>query len=136
MAQTSIDTSDQADCQSGNSLAWTACVDRICARMPNSNSGLLAWDSASGESPWVWAARAGIPEAVQLEAVAESLGVDFRRDLASLPSSPSFLAQIPIAYARRHVMLGLSESESAIRLAIGRRETWSQIDILRRLLRA
>jgi hypothetical protein len=42
--------------------------------------------------------------------------------------------QIPIAYARRHVMLGLAESDSAICLAIGCRESWAQLDVARRIL--
>jgi general secretion pathway protein E len=134
VSQSSIDVSDRTQNQSGTPSSWSACVDRIRARVPNSQSSAIAWESASGESPWVWAARAGIPETVQLEAIAESLGVEFLRDLSSLPSSPSFLAQIPIAYARRHVMLGLSESDSTIKLAIGRRESWPQLDVLRRLM--
>jgi general secretion pathway protein E len=119
----------------GNELhLWAACAQNIGRRTSNSNTAVHQWDPASGENPWVWAERVGIPESVQLEAFAETLGVEFQRDLSTLPASQSFLAQVPIAYARRHVMLGLAESDTAVKLAIGRRESWSQLDVLRRLL--
>jgi general secretion pathway protein E len=114
---------------------WARCVESIQKRCPQDLSAKFAWDAASGENPWQWAERAGIAETVQLEAFAEVLGVGFVTDLSALPSSPSFLAEIPIAYARRHVMLGLSENESFIKLALGRRVSWPQVDVLRRLLR-
>lgn len=112
---------------------WSALAERISRRVSGSKSEVDPWNVASGENPWQWAERAAIPEVVQLEAFAEALGAPFKRDLSAIPSAPSFLAAFPIAYARRHVILGLSESETGITLVLGRRESWPQIDVLRRL---
>src|SRR3972149_10222957 len=114
---------------------WARCVESIQKRAPQDVIAKFAWDAASGESPWQWAERAGIAETLQLEAFAESLGVDFLPDLSPFPSSPTFLAEFPIAYSRRHVMLGLAECETSVKLALGRRASWPQVDVLRRLLR-
>jgi general secretion pathway protein E len=114
---------------------WARCIASIRRRVPQDLVATIAWDAATGESPWQWAERAGIADSVQLEAFADVLGVEFLKDLSPLPPSSSFLAEIPIAYARRHAMLGLSECEASIRLVLGRRESWPQIDVLRRLLR-
>jgi general secretion pathway protein E len=114
---------------------WAQCVESIRRRISPDVVAKFAWDTASGENPWQWAERAGIAETVQLEALAEVLGVEFLADLSPLPSSPSFLAEIPIAYARRHAMLGLAENEASVKLALGRRASWPQLDVLRRLLR-
>lgn len=112
---------------------WHSLTARMTAR--GSLQTVEAWNSTSGENPWQWAERTQIPEIVQLEAYAESVGVEFRRDLSALPSAPSFLAAFPIAHARRHVVLGLGESEGGMTLALGRRESWPQVDVLRRLLK-
>ena len=109
---------------------WARCVESIQKRAPQDVIAKFAWDAASGESPWQWAERAGIAETLQLEAFAESLGVDFLTDLSPLPSSPTFLAEFPIAYSRRHVMLGLAECETSVKLALGRRASWPQVDVL------
>ena len=117
---------------SGQKPFWEACVENIGGRTA---AAVLAWDPSSGENPWQWAERAGVPALIQLEAFADVVGASFRRDLTELPASSSFLMHIPIASARRHVMLGLGESESSVTLALGRRESWPQLDVLRRLLR-
>jgi general secretion pathway protein E len=114
---------------------WARCVESIQKRTSQNVVAKFAWDVASGESPWQWAERAGIAETVQLEAFAEVLGVEFLTDLSSLPPASSFLAEFPIAYARRHVMIGLGECENSVKLALGRRDSWPQVDVLRRLLR-
>lgn len=111
---------------------WHYLTTRMIAR--GSLPTVEAWDPTSGENPWQWAQRVHIPEPVQLEAYAESLGVEFRRDLSTLPAAPTFLSLFPIAHARRHVVLGLGETEQGLTLALGRRESWPQLDVLRRLV--
>ena len=118
-----------------NESPWARCVESITRRASASLDDKFTWDAASGESPWQWAERAAIPERVQLEALAEVLGTEFQADLSAYAAGPSFLAHVPIAVARRHVILGLAESTTAITLAMGRRTSWPQLDILRRLLR-
>jgi general secretion pathway protein E len=113
---------------------WTACFERLGQSAGGFTGESMAWDPASGESPWQWAERARIPENVQLEALAEMLGAEFKCDLSQLPASRSFTDAIPIAYARRHMMLGVGETETCITLAIGQRASWSQLDVLRRIL--
>jgi general secretion pathway protein E len=114
---------------------WWQLASSLVAHAAADNLQIEAWNSSSGENPWQWAERTAIPESVQLEAYTDLLGIAFQRDLSSLPSAPSFVAAFPIAYARRHAILGLNESESTITLALGRRDSWPQVDVLRRLLR-
>jgi general secretion pathway protein E len=113
---------------------WASCVETIRRYAGGTIADSIAWDPTSRENPWQWAERAAIPEATQLQAFADGLGVKFERDLSALPPAPSFLAMYPIAHARRHLVLGLKEGDSSITLAIGRRENWSQVDVFRRLL--
>src|SRR5689334_6618902 len=86
---------------------WPALVERMheCAHVSEPKS--IPWEPDSGESPWQWADRASIPEIARLEAFAKTVGVEFHRDLSAYPPAPSFLSTYPIAYARRHFILGL-----------------------------
>jgi general secretion pathway protein E len=97
-------------------------------------SGQMAWDSATGETPLQWAQRIGIPEQDQLVAHAEAIGVEFTVELKEFPASPRFVEEFPINYARRHSILGLIRN-GGIALAIGRLESWPQLDVVRRLFR-
>src|SRR5204863_8963357 len=46
--------------------------------------------------------------ALSLRALAQQLGIEFVEDLAARPASAQFLEKIPIAFARRHGILGLA----------------------------
>ena len=121
--------------QATTNPVWSALANRIKASATTHKTELDEYDPASGENPWQWAERIAVPEDVQLAAFSAEMGIPFQRDLSALPFSPSFLAAFPIAYARRHVILGLSESSDRLKLAVGRRLSWPQVDILRRLLK-
>jgi general secretion pathway protein E len=112
---------------------WSACVDRMRMRRPASESHHESWTQDSGENPWQWANRVGVSEADQLEALSNVLNVEVIRDLSGYAPASSFLAAMPIAYARKHVILGICETESEIVLALASREGWNQTDVLRRL---
>jgi general secretion pathway protein E len=114
---------------------WSRCANAIERRCVDGLAGKHPWTLESGESPLQWAERVGIAESVQLEALADVLGCDYLADLSALVPSPTFLKQIPIAFARANAALGFAENDLTIRLAMGRRESWLQIDVVRRMLR-
>src|SRR5690349_10658261 len=97
---------------------WTAVAEQLSTAAAKSNSEFAPWESTSGESPWQWAERVGIPQAFQLQAYADAIGAEFKQDLSSLASSPFFLSAFPIGYARRHAVLGLCESTAGLTLAM------------------
>jgi general secretion pathway protein E len=82
-----------------------------------------AADSEGGDSVEplaAWAARWHVPWTTQLDPGTVS---------------PDFRERVPIAFARQHVVLGLTTESGRQRLVIGRQESWPQRDILSRWLR-
>lgn len=93
-----------------------------------------SYDPQAGISPLAWARDQQVPAALVLETTAEWLGVPFRADLAGVRASARFLERVPIAMARQHAVMAIDDGQAEITLAIGRPESWSQLDILRKTL--
>jgi general secretion pathway protein E len=121
-------THDNARCTNPQSELAAALL------LAHAGTPLAAWDSATGETPLQWAQRVGVSEQDQLAAYAETIGAEFVAELKEFPASPRFVEEFPINYARRHLILGLVRN-SGIALAIGRLESWPQLDVVRRLFR-
>lgn len=64
------------------------------------------------------ARQAGIPEDSISKAAADSLGIKHKDSLADAIISDDFLERVPIAFARRHAILGLSSSNGTVPVAI------------------
>ncbi len=97
--------------------------------MPNKSTQLSGTGTGEGEAP------AETPPAIRPKWFRPTVYSAASTNWSPLPASPSFLTEIPIAYARRHAMLGLAASEASVKLALGHRASWPRLDVLRRLLR-
>ena len=84
------------------------------------------------------ARAAGAGEALVNAALAGTLGARFAESLSEYPTSSDFLARIPIAFARRHKVLGLAPidpaDQSTLILAMADVAQWQEIEVVSRLL--
>ena len=79
------------------------------------------------------ARQAGIPEDLVAAASAEALGLEFVEDLSHLPVSHEFLSAVPIAFARRHGLIGLADGEGSMRVAVADAAQWPQLQSMAKL---
>ena len=80
------------------------------------------------------ARQAGVEEEAIAAAAAKALGLEYIESLARLPASSEFVEAIPIAFARRHCLLGLASDNGVLRLAIADLAGWSQTNVLSKRL--
>ena len=80
------------------------------------------------------ARQAGVEEEAIAAAAAKALGLEYIESLARLPASSEFVEAIPIAFARRHCLLGLAGDNGALRLAMADLAGWSQTSVLAKRL--
>ena len=80
------------------------------------------------------ARQAGLEEGAIAVAAARAMGVEYMESLARFPASPEFLEKIPIAFARRHSLLGLAAEEGRMRVAVADPAAWPQLDVLSKRL--
>ncbi|MCC5828821.1 MAG: Flp pilus assembly complex ATPase component TadA [Phycisphaeraceae bacterium] len=74
----------------------------------------------------------------KLHRLAESTGIEFCRDLVGRPASMAFTHRIPIAFARRYLLLGLasdSKDHEELAVAAGSSEGLAHLDVVSRYLR-
>lgn len=71
---------------------------------------------------------------MDLRAFARSIGVPFHESLSEWPTSAEFVAKVPIAFARRHLILGLSGTDDELLVCMGDRATWQQAEVVSRFL--
>ena len=70
-----------------------------------------------------------------IAAAAAALGVPFAASLAAYPTSADFVAAVPIAFARRHKVLGLiGPAADHLLVALGDPAAWPQLQIVARFL--
>ncbi len=67
-------------------------------------------------------------------ATAETLGLPFAEKLAHLPVSHSFLQAVPIAYARRHGLIGLAGENGDVSVALADLAQWPHLQTLGKIL--
>ena len=82
-------------------------------------------------------ARPPEEESDRLEQLSAALNVPVIDDLKDRTASASFVERVPIAYARRHCLLGLSGNGvngAALPIAVSDVEGWDVLDVLSRLL--
>jgi general secretion pathway protein E len=65
---------------------------------------------------------------------AQKLGVDYFETLSAFGTSTEFVSRIPIAFARRHGILGLAGQDGTLLLAMSSLRSWNQLDIVGRFL--
>ncbi len=80
------------------------------------------------------ARQAGVEAGPIAVAAARALGLEFLEGLAQAPASPAFLAQVPIGFARRHCLLGLSSSNGRVRVAMADLAGWPQAEAVSKTL--
>ena len=81
------------------------------------------------------ARQAEVDEETLAAAAAEAMGLPFLADLSELPVSPEFLAAVPIAFARRHGLVGLTRRNGSVSVALADVAQWPQLQALAKLLR-
>ena len=84
------------------------------------------------------ALHAGLPEPTIVRAVAGALHVSFTESLSAYPTSSDFLCAVPIAFARRHKVLGVcppeTSNESHLLVALGDVSRFDQLPMVASLL--
>ncbi|MBM4033138.1 MAG: type II secretion system protein GspE [Planctomycetes bacterium] len=80
------------------------------------------------------ARAAQLPEAAIAAAAAGALGVPYVESLNGAVASPEFISTVPIAFARRHALLGLAGENGGLSLALCDPGTWPQAQGLAKLL--
>jgi general secretion pathway protein E len=80
------------------------------------------------------ARQAEVPEPAIAAAAAEALGVEFADDLQGRPISHDFLSNVPISFARRHAVVGLSKGNGELVVAAASLAQWPRFETLSKLL--
>lgn len=82
--------------------------------------------------------EAGLSETIVNQTLAGALNIPFAESLSAYPTSSDFLAGIPIAFARRHKLLGVTAIEPApdtpLLIALGDIANWEELQVISRLL--
>jgi len=110
--------------------------ERFAAALSARLNGQADEFSADGQPPRSpeHARRANVPDAVVAEAEAEALGLPYHRDLSRLSVSHDFLAKVPIAFARRHSIIGLAESGTGLTVVTNGTRQLSHVHSVAKLL--
>jgi general secretion pathway protein E len=80
------------------------------------------------------AQQANVIEETVSSAAAEALDVPYTASIAGRKVSPEFLAKIPIAYARREALVGLTGSDGSMDVALADVAQWSQVQVVGKVL--
>ena len=80
------------------------------------------------------ARQAKVDEAVIGRAAAAALGVAWEESLAQRPVSHAFLEAVPIAFARRHALVGLAGENGCLTVALADLAAWPQLGTLAKVL--
>jgi len=75
-----------------------------------------------------------VDEAVIGRAAAAALGVAWEESLAQRPVSHAFLEAVPIAFARRHALVGLAGENGCLTVALADLAAWPQLGTLAKVL--
>jgi general secretion pathway protein E len=86
------------------------------------------------------AREAGLGDSLVARGVARGLGIDFAESLSAYPTSAEFLSTVPIAFARKHKLMGLMPIDPAapnqkLLIAMGDLAQWEQLQVISRLLK-
>jgi general secretion pathway protein E len=79
----------------------------------------------------------GLPEIAGLRAVAAVLNLPVAESLSAYPTSADYVAAIPIAFARKHKLMGLAPPTvdgDRLWIAIGDLASWDQLQVVARFL--
>ena len=91
----------------------------------------LGFNSAESGLPAVEAVAA-IPSS--LVEMAHSLEISYADSLSTYPTSADFVARVPIAFARRHNIMGFAGPNQTLLLAMCALDSWQQLDVMGRFL--
>ena len=104
----------------------------IASRL-NGRSEALASEGTSPRSP-TQARQAKVEQPDIAAATAEALQKTFVEDLAGRSVSHEFLSAVPIAFARRHALIGLAGENGCMSVAVSDLAQWPQLQTLGKLL--
>lgn len=117
----------------GECRSWINHVVRLHYLTPEQVSSEQA--TSQGNSPLEATRAIGLTGNRELQAFSEWLQVPYWASLADQPPSAEFLARVPISYARQYAVLGFATTSEEMILALGSPESWSCLDVFRRLFR-
>ena len=80
------------------------------------------------------AREAAVDDNAIASATAEALGLPYAEDLSGRPVSHDFLTAVPIAFARRHGMIGLAGEDQSMPVALADLAQWPHLQILGKIL--
>jgi hypothetical protein len=80
------------------------------------------------------AREAAVDDDAIASATAEALGLPYAEDLSGRPVSHDFLTAVPIAFARRHGMIGLAGEDQSMPVALADLAQWPHLQILAKIL--
>ena len=89
----------------------------------------------NGTCSLVHAQQADIPPEIITSATAEALEIPFEIELKHRPVSHDFISTIPISFARRHAVIGLSAENGTMPVAVASITQWSQLQAISNLLK-
>lgn len=114
----------------------TEAPDKLVTALRQSavQQGLQLPEMPRDASPVQVAQQAGLDEVSLSRALADTIGMEVVSDLASRPVSADFVEKIPIAFARRHGMLGLASDNGHLPVAVSDLRDPQQLEILSRFL--
>jgi len=111
--------------------------DRLAASLRRLVGGRVAEQAAplpAGADAAAAARRAEVPPELVARAVAETVGLEYRDSLAGTPVSSAFVGSVPIAYARRHGVVGLAGANGEVTVAFSEPDRWEQVQVLAKVL--
>jgi len=94
----------------------------------------LPADGPGGACSPARARQASVNEVTITRATAEALGVPFVETLSGRPVSHEFLTAVPIAFARRHSVLGLAGENGAMPVVLSDLAQWPHLQVLAKIL--
>jgi general secretion pathway protein E len=115
----------------------TNVYDKFAAAIATRLSGRSQPSSADGQAAAVSPATARQAKVEQRDiaaATAAVLGDSFVEDLAGRSVSHEFLTAVPIAFARRHAVIGLASANGSMPVAVSDLGQWPQLQALGKLL--
>jgi len=113
----------------------TAVNDRFAEALLARVEDSLQDSFAEGHDFLARARQAQVPESTVTAAVAEALGHPYTESLSGRAVSHEFVSNVPIAYARRHGVIGLAGENGIMSVAIADLAGWPGLQILAKILK-
>jgi len=113
----------------------TAVVDRFAEALRGRLEDSFQGSFAEGGDLLARARQAQVPESTVTSATAEALDKPYAESLSGMAISHEFVSVVPIAYARKHGLIGLAGDSEVMSVAIADLSAWGGMQILTKILK-